>query len=36
MLVDLNEVDTNILDDIEYPEKCSILIEKEGLLLKKV
>ena len=36
MLVDLNEVDKNNLDDMKYPDRCSILIEKEGLLLKKV
>jgi hypothetical protein len=36
MLVELNEFNKNDLEDLKYSDKCSILIEKEGVILKKV
>jgi hypothetical protein len=35
MLVNLNVIDTNDLKHMKYSDKCSILIDKEGVLLKK-
>ena len=34
MLVELNEIDRNELEDMQYSDKCSILIEKEGIIIK--
>lgn len=36
MLVNLKEIEMYELEELEYQDKCSILIEKEGIILKKV
>lgn len=36
MLVDLKVIDIDDLKHMKYSDKCSVLIDKEGVLLKKV
>jgi hypothetical protein len=35
MLVELKEIDKNDLESMKIEDMCSILIEKEGAILKK-